>query len=67
MKAFSSSQKENTDKDKAPEKPHDVVPPYPHEINIADGGEFLDDGIRTKEQPFGGPGAEEQEIPSADS
>jgi hypothetical protein len=27
---------------------------YPHqyELNIADGGEFLDDGIRMKDQPF---------------
>ena len=28
---------------------------YPdlHEINITDGSEFLDDGIRMKDQPFG--------------
>ena len=24
----------------------------PHEYHIADGGEFLDDGVRMKEQPF---------------
>lgn len=23
-----------------------------HEVNITDGGEFLDDGIRMKDQPF---------------
>jgi hypothetical protein len=27
--------------------------PYGHEINITDGGEFLDDAIRMKEQPLG--------------
>ncbi len=27
--------------------------PDQHEINITDGGEFLDDGIRMKDQPFG--------------
>jgi hypothetical protein len=26
--------------------------PYQHEINPAEGGEFLDDAIRTKDQPF---------------
>jgi hypothetical protein len=26
---------------------------YPHEINITEGGEFLDDAIRTKDQPLG--------------
>jgi hypothetical protein len=25
---------------------------YPHEINITEGGEFLDDAIRTKDQPL---------------
>jgi hypothetical protein len=28
------------------------IEPYQHEINTADGAEFLDDGIRMKEQPF---------------
>lgn len=27
--------------------------PYHHEINITDGGEFLDDAIRMKDQPLG--------------
>ena len=27
--------------------------PFEHETNIADGGEFLDDGIRMKDQPLG--------------
>ena len=30
-----------------------------HEVNIADGGEFLDDAIRMKEQPFGEEAAKE--------
>lgn len=30
-----------------------VVIPYEHEENTAEGSEFLDDAIRTKEQPFG--------------
>jgi hypothetical protein len=27
--------------------------PSQHEVNITDGGEFLDDAIRTKDQPLG--------------
>ena len=27
--------------------------PFPHEINISEGGEFLDDAIRMKDQPLG--------------
>ena len=34
------------------EEIHEVVHPFPHEMNITDGGEFLDDGIRMKDQPF---------------
>jgi hypothetical protein len=26
---------------------------YVHEVNITDGGEFLDDAIRTRDQPLG--------------
>ena len=29
------------------------VNPFHHEINITDGGEFLDDAIRMKDQPLG--------------
>jgi hypothetical protein len=28
------------------------IPPDPNEINITEGGEFLDDAIRMKDQPF---------------
>jgi len=34
---------------------------YPHEINITDGSEFLDDGIRMKDQPFGETTAKENQ------
>ena len=30
----------------------DSTYPYQHEINITDGGEFLDDAIRMKDQPL---------------
>ena len=37
--------------------PSDDIPeplyPFEHDINTADGGEFLDDGIRMKDQPLG--------------
>ena len=32
---------------------HEEVSPYPHAAHIADGGEFLDDGIRMHDQPLG--------------
>ena len=35
--------------------------PYEHEEHIADGGEFLDDGIRMKEQPFKSTDKKEEE------
>ena len=31
----------------------DNINPYPHEVNITDGSEFLDDAIRTRDQPLG--------------
>jgi hypothetical protein len=34
--------------------------PYEHDINTSDGGEFLDDAIRMKEQPFGNTGVTEE-------
>jgi hypothetical protein len=33
--------------------------PYQHEVNITDGGEFLDDAIRMEDQPFGKPNVNE--------
>jgi hypothetical protein len=43
----------------SPQKNKEEVIPYEHEANIADGGEFLDDGIRMKDQPFGVPTEDE--------
>ena len=40
--------------------------PYEHEEHIADGGEFLDDGIRMKEQPFKPTEKKEEEEPFGD-
>lgn len=37
------------------------IHPYHHEMNITDGGEFLDDAIRMKDQPLGETMAEENE------
>lgn len=37
---------------KPAEDDREEVNPYPHESNIADGGEFMDDGIRSKDQPL---------------
>ncbi|HTE23919.1 hypothetical protein [Flavitalea sp.] len=36
-----------------PEGIQESIYPDQHEINITDGGEFLDDGIRMKDQPYG--------------
>ena len=36
-----------------PQQEIDNIYPYPHEVNITDGSEFLDDAIRTKDQPLG--------------
>jgi hypothetical protein len=35
------------------EEIQESIYPYHHEVNITDGGEFLDDAIRMKDQPFG--------------
>lgn len=35
------------------EEDQESIYPFLHEINITDGGEFLDDAIRIKEQPLG--------------
>ena len=37
----------------SPTEDPDNINPYPHEVNITDGSEFLDDAIRTKDQPLG--------------
>jgi hypothetical protein len=35
-----------------PPKNEEEVHPYPHEMNVMEGSEFLDDAIRTKDQPL---------------
>jgi hypothetical protein len=40
------------DKKTTSEKNQEDTNPYEHEMNIADGSEFLDDGLRMKDQPF---------------
>lgn len=42
------------------------VSPYPHETNITDGGEFLDDGIRMKDQPLSETGSDKEDQTLAD-
>ena len=34
------------------ERNRETIPPNNHEINITEGGEFLDDAIRMKDQPL---------------
>jgi hypothetical protein len=36
----------------SPEKNEEHAHPYPHEVNLMEGSEFLDDAIRMKEQPL---------------
>jgi len=49
-----SSKKGDHDKERTvSDGVQESIYPFQHETNIADGGEFLDDGIRMKEQPFG--------------
>jgi hypothetical protein len=48
-----SSPKKTPGNSKTSEEVRENVHPHPDEMNITDGGEFLDDGIRMKEQPFG--------------
>lgn len=64
MKTSSASQKENTNDNKPEERLEEATSPYPHETNMADGGEFLDDGIRSKDQPYGAANAGEHDGPS---
>ena len=31
----------------------DLLQPFEHDVNTSEGGEFLDEALRMKEQPFG--------------
>jgi hypothetical protein len=56
MNTIYSSQKADSDKElMLAEGIQETIYPDHHEINITDGGEFLDDAIRMKDQPFGEP------------
>jgi hypothetical protein len=62
MKTISSSQKEDPNIGMTlSEETKEIIDPYQHKINITDGGEFLDDAIRMKDQPFGETAVKENE------
>lgn len=53
MNTIASSQKGNPGTELSlSEEMEESIYPFRHEVNIADGGEFLDDAIRIKDQPF---------------
>lgn len=52
MNTIPSSLKEDPGNTKPSEEVQESIYPHQHEINITDGGEFLDDGIRMTDQPF---------------
>ena len=55
MTTIPSSKKELSNVDQTSlESIQESIQPYQHEVNITDGSEFLDDAIRTKDQPLGG-------------
>lgn len=59
-----SSQKEDPGnvRHSGEEKQESIYPSH-HDMNIADGGEFLDDGVRMKDQPLAEPGPNEMDDP----
>ena len=53
MKTIHSSQKEDPGIRLASSREiQESLYPYQHEMNVSDGGEFLDDAIRMKDQPL---------------
>jgi len=61
MNTIPSSLKEGPGNNKPSEELQESIYPYQHEINITDGGEFLDDGIRMTDQTFGESNMKENE------
>ena len=54
MKTISSPQKGTLRVAQIPdESVQETIYPYQFDLNITDGGEFLDDAIRMKDQPLG--------------
>jgi len=56
-------QKKDSDKEQtaSPEGIQESIYPYQQEFDIADGGEFLDDSLRMKDQPLGETALKENE------
>ena len=53
MNTIPSPQRESSGNEEiSSERIQENINPFPHEMNITDGGEFLDDAIRMIEQPF---------------
>jgi len=53
MDTNSSRQKDNaTNAGPSEERIQESITRYHHEVNITDGGEFLDDALRMKDQPL---------------
>ena len=59
MNTTSSPQNGDTVNRLSEEDIHESIYPCQHEVNITDGGEFLDDAIRMEDQPFGKPNVNE--------
>ena len=63
-KFFLPIKKDDPDKSKVPsEEIQESINPFHREMNTSEGSEFLDDAIRTKEQPFGNTGVKENMDP----
>lgn len=52
MNIFFSHRRDSPGHKPSTEAVQEAIHPYPQDNHIADGGEFLDDGIRMKEQPY---------------
>jgi len=53
MKTIPTPKKGDADKDQTlSEGIQESIHPYKYEVNVTDGGEFLDDAIRMNDQPF---------------
>jgi hypothetical protein len=60
FKFFSQPYKEYPgESEEIPEEIQESINPYPPEINITEGSEFLDDAIRMEDQPLGIRGSNE--------
>ena len=54
MKTIDPTKKDKSgDEPASPEEIQEIVHPFPDEMNITEGSEFLDDVIRMHDQPYG--------------